>query len=122
MKRFGMAFILVASVVFIATMVCAAECPQEIAADFPTCGESKVVQMAKINDATMLVLDVNKSVDSTYSSYKDLAMKHGWKITMEMSQDNSKILMGEKNDKQIVMNFQNEDGKTMLQITLSKKN
>ncbi len=103
------------------SMAWAAECPQEVAVDFPACKEAKVVQTTTMNDTTMVVLDAKEPLDVVSGKYKSLAEKSGWKIVMEMHQESSKMLMGEKAEQQIILNFQQEEAATMVQITVVKK-
>ena len=103
-------------------MVSAVDYPSEIAADFPACSGANILQTMNIQGNVVVMMECSGSMEDVYSEYKKIAEKNNWSVMMETKQPEANVLMAEKEGKHLVLNVGKDDGKTMVSITMGKRN
>jgi hypothetical protein len=96
--------------------------PAEIAAEFPACSGANILQTMNIQGNIVVMMECGGAMEDLYSEYKKIAKKNDWSIMMETQQPEASVLMGQKGEKHLVLNVGSDGGKTIVSITMGKRN
>lgn len=98
------------------------EYPKEISSELPACAGAKVLQTMNVQGNMMVTMECAGAMEDVYADYKKKVEGGGWSIVMETKQPEANILMGQKEQKHLVLNVGASGGKVLVNITLGTRN
>ncbi len=91
--------------------------------EFPLYSGSKIIQAMDMDNNAMLSATVKASPDSVSDFYKNGMKGKGWKLAMQMDQDNSKVLHFQKDNMifQVTIEGEEQGDLTTYNLMVSSK-
>jgi hypothetical protein len=84
---------------------------------------SKIVHAMDMDSNAMLSATVKASADAVSDFYKNAMKGSGWKLAMQMDQDNTKVLHFQKDKQvfQVTIQFEENDGLTTYNLVIASQ-
>jgi hypothetical protein len=83
--------------------------------------EGKIITSSDNNFGKGVSLEVDKTVSELEEEYTNKIKEQGWDVNMSFSVENSVMIGAEKDNKSLSVSIGEEEGKTMIVITLNDK-
>ena len=95
------------------------EVPKRMQGVVPIYEEAKIVQAMEAEEFAQVVYRVSTEIKIVIQWYKDIMLKKGWKVVMEMNMENNSVLNLAKDDLTVVVNTRvDQDGQTTVHLVL----
>jgi hypothetical protein len=91
--------------------------------DIPIYEGSKIVHAMDMDNNAMLSATVKASADAVSDFYKNAMKAGGWKLAMQMDQDNAKVLHFQKGKQvfQVTIQFEEKDALTTYNLVITSQ-
>lgn len=91
--------------------------------DIPIYEGSKIIHAMDMDANAMLSATVKASADAVSEFYKNAMKASGWKLAMQMDQDNAKVLHFQKDKQvfQVTIQFEEKDALTTYNLVLASQ-
>jgi hypothetical protein len=89
--------------------------------EIPIYDGSKIIHAMDMETNAMLIATVKANSDSVYEFYKNAMKGSGWKLAMQMDQDNTKVLHFQKDKQvfQVTIQFEEKDALTTYNLVIA---
>jgi hypothetical protein len=105
----------------LASMAWAVAVPERMK-DVPIYENATIVQAMEAEEFAQVVYTVSAELKKVIKWYKDIMLKKGWKVVMEMNMENNSILNLAKDNSTLVVNARvDQDGQTTVHLVLEDK-
>ena len=90
--------------------------------DVPIYENATIVQAMEAEEFAQVVYRVSAELKEVIKWYKDIMLKKGWKVVMEMNMENNSMLNLAKDNSTLVVNARvDQDGQTTVHLVLEEK-
>jgi len=90
--------------------------------DVPIYENATIVQAMEAEEFAQIVYAVSTEIKKVIKWYKDIMLKKGWKVVMEMNMENNSVLNLAKDNLTLVVNTSvDQKGKTTVHLVLQDK-
>jgi hypothetical protein len=91
--------------------------------DIPIFSGSKIIHAMDMDANAMLSATVKANADAVSDFYKNAMKASGWKLAMQMDQDNAKVLHFQKDKQifQVTIQFEEQDALTTYNLVITSK-
>ena len=91
--------------------------------DIPIYDGSKIIHAMDMDSNAMLSATVKASADAVSDFYKNATKGKGWKLAMQMDQDNAKVLHFQKDKQvfQVTIQFEEKDALTTYNLVIASQ-
>ena len=118
LKVYAFLFFLI-SLSFVSMAWAAVEVPKRMQGVVPIYEKAKIVQAMEAEEFAQVVYRVSTEIKKVIKWYKDIMLKKGWKVVMEMNMENNSVLNLAKDDLTVVVNTRvDQDGQTTVHLVL----
>ena len=118
LKVYAFLFLLI-SLSFVSMAWAAVEVPKRMQGVVPIYEKAKIVQAMEAEEFAQVVYRVSTEIKKVIKWYKDIMLKKGWKVVMEMNMENNSVLNLAKDDLTVVVNTRvDQDGQTTVHLVL----
>ena len=110
------------SLSFVSMAGASVEVPKRMQGVVPIYEEAKIVQAMEAEEFAQVVYRVSTEIKIVIQWYKDIMLKKGWKVVMEMNMENNSVLNLAKDNLTVVVNTRvDQDGQTTVHLVLEDK-
>ena len=107
---------------FISMPGAAVDVPKRMQGVVPVHEKAKIVQAMEGEEFAQVVYRVSTEIKKVIQWYKDIMLKKGWKVVMEMNMENNSVLNLAKDNLTVVVNTRvDQDGQTTVHLVLEDK-